>query len=218
METHAHVTERARRAALLHGIYAIVNESPHAVDIARAALSAGVSVVQYRAKGGIVAETLHALRAATRERGALLIVNDDVAAVRAFDCDGVHLGPDDAGFSNAQRVRAALPESMIGLSCGTVEEAAQQRTAGADYLGVGSVYATASKDDAGAPIGIEGLQRIASVAALPVAAIGGITIENLAEVRGSGVAMAAVISAISSARSPRAAAQALVDAWGYRKQ
>ncbi|HZZ00061.1 MAG TPA: thiamine phosphate synthase [Candidatus Baltobacteraceae bacterium] len=213
METHAHVSTRTQRVALLSGIYAIVNESPRCVEIARAALSADIGILQYRAKSGIASETLRTLRAMTRKSGALLIVNDDLEAVRAFECDGVHLGPDDSGFYDVAGVRAAIPDRVIGLSCGTVEEASPQRTEGADYLGVGSVYATPSKDDAGAPIGIEGLTKIATVTALPVAAIGGITVENVVNVRRSGVAMAAVISAISAAADPGEAAGTLVQRW-----
>jgi thiamine-phosphate pyrophosphorylase len=213
MAANAHLIARRQRAALLCGIYAIVNESPRAVEIACSALVAGVRVVQYRAKNGIVAATLRELRARTRDR-ALLIVNDDAEAVRAFDCDGVHLGPGDAGFDDVAAVRAALPECVIGLSCGTIEEAAPQRTAGADYLGVGAVYATLSKGDAGEPIGIEGLRRIAAAATLPVAAIGGISAANAGEVRRSGAAMAAVISALSQAEDPGMAAAALLRAWG----
>lgn len=216
MAAKARVSDREQRVALLHGIYAIVNESARTVEIARAAVDAGIHVVQYRAKRGIVTETLRALRAMTREHGALLIVNDDVEAVRAFDCDGVHLGPDDTGFYDVARVRDALSDRVIGLSCGTVEEADPSRTEGADYLGVGSVYATASKHDAGESIGIDGLSRIAAVTPLPVAAIGGITLENIGSVRRSGVAMAALISAISNADDPRTAASALVNAWTER--
>lgn len=216
MAAQARVIDRTQRTALLHGIYAIVNESARAVDVARAALEAGIRIVQYRAKNGITIETMHAVREMTRQAGALLIVNDDVDAVRAFDCDGVHLGPDDAGFNDVARVRAALPDRIIGLSCGTVDEAATERTEGADYLGVGSVYATSSKEDAGAPIGLDGLTRVASVTRLPVAAIGGITARNAGAIRRSGVAMAAVISAISNADDATAAAMELVRAWGDR--
>lgn len=214
MAAKTRVSDREQRAALLHGIYVIVNETGRTVEIARAAIDAGICVLQYRAKRGIVAETLQSLRDMTRDRNALLIVNDDVEAVRAFDCDGVHLGPDDAGFYDVAHVRDALPDRIIGLSCGTVEEASPARTEGADYLGVGSVYATDSKDDAGEPIGIEGLSRIASTTPLPVAAIGGITLDNVGNLRRSGVAMAALISAISAAENPRVAADALVSAWG----
>ncbi len=198
----------------LHGIYAIVNDAPGAARLAAAVLEAGVSIIQYRAKGGIVPETLRALRGLTRAHGALLIVNDDWRAALAFDCDGVHLGPDDGGFADLAPVRAAMAGRLIGLSCGTPSEAVYALTAGADYLGVGAVFATASKADAGGPIGVAGLRRVAAAAAsLPVAAIGGISIENLAAVRAAGVAMAAVISAISGAPDPGAAARALVEAW-----
>lgn len=204
---------RAQRAGSLHGIYAIVNEGRHVLAIANAALGAGVRVVQYRAKGGVIALHLRQLRQTTRAHGALLIVNDDWRAALAFDCDGVHLGPDDDGFAAVAPVRAALGERLIGLSCGTVAEAQAANAQDVDYLGVGAVYATASKADAGAPIGIGGLRAVASASRYPVAAIGGIGIEELGEVRASGVAMAAVISAISGASDPRAAARALVERW-----
>jgi thiamine-phosphate diphosphorylase len=203
---------RAGRAALLRGIYLIVNEGEgDPLALARAALDAGVTVVQYRAKRGIDAGRLRALRAETARHGALLIVNDDWRAALAFDADGVHLGPGDAGFDRVAAVRAELGDRLIGLSCGTPQEA---RAAGdADYLGTGAVYATASKDDAGAPIGIAGLLAVAGSTALPVAAIGGIGEANLAAVRDSGVAMAAVISAIAGAPDPRAAAGRLAAIW-----
>lgn len=206
-------TDETARVALLRGIYVIINESDDATSLARACLDAGVGVLQYRAKNGIDASHLEALRIMTRERGALLIVNDDWRAAAAFDCDGVHLGPDDDGFIDIEPVRAALGSRLIGLSCGTVEEARQAVRLGADYIGVGAVYATASKADAGAPIGIEGLRRVAAAATMPVAAIGGITSENLADVRETGVAMAAVISAVSAAPDPGVAARDLVRMW-----
>jgi thiamine-phosphate pyrophosphorylase len=214
MATHeaARLT-RAQRAARLHGIYAIVNEDARTLAIANAALEAGVRLLQYRAKGGIDAEHLHTLRERTRERGALLIVNDDWRAVLAFDCDGVHLGPDDDGFGAVTPVRAALGDRLIGLSCGTVDEARRADAHDADYLGVGAVYTTGSKADAGAPIGIDGLCAVAAASRYPVAAIGGIAVENIAAVRASGVAMAAVIAAIAAAREPAAAARALVERW-----
>ncbi len=211
----SHEAPRVARAALLHGIYAIVNEgAPDPLVIASAALDAGVRIVQYRAKRGIVADRLRALRILTGDAGALLIVNDDWRAARAFACDGVHLGPDDNGFLDVTPVRAALPDALIGLSCGTIDEVRAAERMDVDYYGVGAVYATASKDDAGSPIGILGLMRVASAATRPVAAIGGIGAAQLADVRASGVAMAAVISALASAPDPRAAAAELVS--GFR--
>ncbi len=206
-------TNETTRVARLHGIYAILNESDVLLAVARATLDAGVGIIQYRAKAGIDANHLRALRELTTAAGALLIVNDDWRAAAAHDCDGVHLGPDDDGFIDIAPVRAALGQRLIGLSCGTVAEAMEANRLGADYIGVGSVYATASKADAGDPIGIDGLLRIAGVATMPVAAIGGITSRNLAAIRQSGVAMAAVIAAISGAPDPGMAARELVRQW-----
>jgi thiamine-phosphate pyrophosphorylase len=203
---------RAQRAARLRGIYAIVNESERAPEIAKAALDAGVGIVQYRAKQGVVRERLAVLRALTHRYDALLIVNDDARAAGDFACDGVHLGPDDPGFADPAALRGPLGELLIGLSCGTADEARLADAAGVDYLGVGSVYATGSKADAGAPIGIEGLLRVARVTSLPVAAIGGIGVANLPQIRRSGVAMAAVISALAG-DDPYRAARELVAEW-----
>jgi thiamine-phosphate pyrophosphorylase len=198
----------------VRGIYAVVNEGGRdPVAVARAALHAGVRIVQYRAKGGVVPETAIALRRATLECGALCIMNDDADAAARYDFDGVHVGPDDRGFTDIAGLREILGARLIGVSCGTVDEAIAAEAGGADYLGVGAVYPTATKPDAGEPIGIAGLRRIADATALPVAAIGGIGLAQLPDVRATGVAMAAVVSAIAGARDPRAAAEALVFAW-----
>ena len=212
--TRAAVSARAQRASRLRGIYLIVNEEgSDTIALARAAVDAGIAIVQYRAKRGIVAQTLQELRALTHDAGALLIVNDDIDAALRFDCDGVHLGPDDADFNAVGPIRAAAGQRLVGLSCGTVAEAFTANSQDVDYLGVGSVYATASKADAGVPIGLNGLQSVAAASRFPVAAIGGIGERNVAEVARSGVAMAAVLSAMSGAGDPAAAARHLVRAW-----
>lgn len=207
------LVERRRRAELLRGIYVILNEEPRALELAQAVLDAGIRILQYRAKRGIVPERLRALRALTRERDALLILNDDWRATVEFDCDGVHLGPQDDGFESVAPVRDRLSERLIGLSCGTAAEVRGANAAGVDYLGVGSVCATSSKSDAGAPIGCDGLSALVSISAVPVAAVGGITPAALPEIRRSGAAMAAVISVVAAAADPRCAARELVDAW-----
>jgi thiamine-phosphate diphosphorylase len=206
---------RESRVALLRGIYAIVNEDESdPLHLARAVTDAGIRIVQYRAKRGIVERHLRELREIVRACGGLLIVNDDAEAALRFDCDGVHLGPGDPNFSNVAPVRAALGDRLIGLSCGTVEEARAASERDVDYLGVGSVFATTSKDDAGDSIGIEGLQRVANASRFPIAAIGGIDAFNLGAVARSGVAMAAVISAIARDPDPGFAARRLVRMWG----
>ncbi|MDQ2991374.1 MAG: thiamine phosphate synthase [Candidatus Eremiobacteraeota bacterium] len=198
----------------MRGIYAIVDEDGRdPVAIARAALAGGVRILQYRAKHGIVAATARALRRATLECGALCIMNDDAEAAMTHDFDGVHVGPDDPGFADVASLRALLGERVIGVSCGTVAEAVAAEASGADYIGVGAVYVTKSKADAGEPMGIEGLKGIAAATILPVAAIGGIGLASIPAIRATGVAMAAVISAIADARDPRAAAEALVLMW-----
>jgi len=210
---HAPSALRARRAALLRGIYVILNEGEQVVKRGTSVVNAGVRVVQYRAKGGVNAMHLGALRRLTRAHEALLILNDDWAAGLAFDCDGVHVGPHDAGFDAVATVRDAMPHGLIGLSCGTPDEVRRANSQSVDYLGIGSVYATASKSDAGPPIGIEGLRALARLSRAPVAAIGGINGERLCEIRATGVAMAAVIGAVEMARDAGNAAQDLIARW-----
>ncbi|MGA8534581.1 MAG: thiamine phosphate synthase [Candidatus Tumulicola sp.] len=189
-----------------------MNDRDDPLTIACAAIDAGVRIVQYRAKRGIVAHELRELVALARRRGVLLMLNDDANAAVQFDCDGVHLGPDDAGFADVARVRTELGDRLIGLSCGTLEETHSAQSLDVDYLGVGPVYATVSKRDAGDPIGIEGLTRIAAASRFPVAAIGGIDALNVSAIARSRVAMAAVISAIA-VPDPALGARRLVHVW-----
>ncbi|HZZ64655.1 MAG TPA: thiamine phosphate synthase [Candidatus Baltobacteraceae bacterium] len=205
---------RAHAASLLTGIYAIVNEGDtDPVVLVRAALAGGVRIVQYRAKAGIHDARAHTIRELTRRSDALFILNDAWERVAEFDADGVHVGPDDIALDQLQRIRQTIGPRLIGVSCGTPQEARIAERTGADYAGVGSIYATPSKADAGAPIGITGLRAVAGATSLPLAAIGGITLAHIGEVRATGVAMAAVISAITCAADPQAASGALVRAW-----
>ena len=203
---------RAVARALLRGPYAIVNEAPGAERIVEAALAAGIRIVQYRAKEGIDPERLRAFCERVQSQGALAIGNDDWRAAQAAGCDGVHLGPGDDGFEEPARVRALWPEAILGLSIGLPDEA-RAIDGAVDYLGVGAVFATASKPDAGDPIGLEGLQAVARATTLPICAIGGITSERLASVRASGAMMAATISALAASADPLDAARRFVAAW-----
>jgi len=203
----------AEKVDRLRGIYAIVNDGEDALALTRAYLGGGIRLLQYRAKRGVDPVRLRAMREATRARDALLIVNDDWHAAIEFECDGVHLGPGDEGFDEPRIIRAKAPALIIGLSCGTVDEARTAQPGAVDYIGVGPVYATGSKSDAGKPIGTAGLQLVAAATTLPVAAIGGITLESLDSVRATGVAMSAVISALASAVDPGATARAFVEGW-----
>jgi len=203
------------RTGTLAGIYAIIGDGTRdPVGLGAQLLEAGVRIVQYRVKTGVNEEHLRELRALTRNYGARLIVNDDWAAALRVDADGVHLGPEDVHATDLPTIRRVLRDRILGISCGTVAEAETAAAARADYIGVGPVFATASKSDAGPPLGLEGLRRISKATALPVAAIGGINQRNLGEVARTGIAMAAVISALSAARDPAQAARELIAAWG----
>ncbi len=204
---------RADARALLRGPYAIVNEAPGAERIVEAVLAAGIRIVQYRAKEGIDPERLRAFCERVQSQGALAIGNDDWRAARAAGCDGVHLGPGDDGFEEPARVRALWPEAILGLSIGLPDEARAIDVRAVDYLGVGAVFATASKPDAGDPIGLDGLRAVVDATTLPICAIGGITSERLASVRASGAMMAATISALAATADPLDAARRFVAAW-----
>lgn len=203
-------------ASGLRGLYVILDdrgEGPALERLAAAVLAAGVPAIQYRAKGGVRREVLARLRALTARAGTLLIVNDDVEAALAAGADGVHLGQEDAAGLDLARVRARLPGKLLGLSCGTPVEAQAAQAAGADYVGAGCTFATRSKADAGPPIGTAGVRRLVAATTLPVIAIGGITLANVAEVAASGAAMAAVISAVADAPDPGRAVRALSEAF-----
>lgn len=167
--------------------------------MARAALAGGARIVQLRDKTANGAQLLRfaqELRELTTRHDALLLINDRIDIALASAADGVHLGPDDLPLSVARQL---LPFQIVGASCGTIEEARNAESYGADYIGVGAVFDTQTKSDAGAAIGLENLRAIVLETTLPVAAIGGITRENIAEVVRCSAKMACVVSAISGA-------------------
>jgi thiamine-phosphate pyrophosphorylase len=180
------------------------------VEIVRAAVAGGATVVQLRDKQAATRDLIElgrALHRVTREADVPLIVNDRVDVALAIDAEGVHVGQDDLPAPLARELLG--PGRILGVSAGTVEEARQAERDGADYLGVGDVYGTPSKADAGVPIGVEGLARIARSVSIPVVGIGGIGAENAAAVIQAGAAGVAVIRAVIGAVDPEAAAHRL---------
>jgi len=197
---------------MLRGIYAIVDAAQgDPLEQVTPILGAGIKLVQYRAKAGVVPAVARTLRERVHAAGGLLIVNDAVETV-AF-ADGIHLGQEDLAAVDLAELRRSHPSAIIGISCPDAATAKAAQALGADYLGVGSVYASGSKGDAGAPIGPEGLRMVVDAVRIPVAAIGGIEAESLPEIRAAGAAMAAVIGAIARAVDRGRAAAALVAAW-----
>jgi thiamine-phosphate diphosphorylase len=200
-----------RAAAALRGVYALIDpDRCEPIAFTEALLRGGVRVVQVRAKNGIDGATLVAIVQRVRAAGGLALVNDDVTLARV--ADGVHLGQEDLAQCRLTDVRRALGERVIGLSCGTPQEARAVDPALVDYVGVGPVFATGSKHDAGLPIGINGTRAVVEAAPVPCAAIGGIGLETIGRVRETGATMAAVISAIRVAEAEDCA-RALVAAW-----
>ena len=126
------------------------------------------------------------------------VINDNVDIALKVDADGVHVGQSDM---EAGKVREKLgPDKIIGVSCKNVEQALLAKKHGADYLGVGAVFPTGSKDDAD-DVSYETLKAICGAVSIPVVAIGGITQENVAKLAGSGICGVAVISAIYAAKN-----------------
>jgi len=168
--------------------------------IARAAVEGGARVIQYREKGASSREMLQTaleLRELTAASGAIFIVNDRIDIAQAAYADGVHLGQDDMPYSVA---RGILGDGyIIGISATDYREAVEAAREGADYIGLGPIYPTPSKDDAAPAIGIEGLSAVVQAVDVPVVAIGGLTTDNIEEVIRAGADAAAVISAIAAA-------------------
>ena len=180
------------------------------VEIVAAAIRGGADAVQLRGKEAPAREQLalgRELRALTREAGILFIVNDRADLAVALDADGVHVGQDDLPPDIARRIVGA--ERIVGVSAGTLDEALAARDAGADYLGVGPIYATATKPDAGAATGTGLIAAIKGRVDLPVVGIGGINRENAAAVLAAGADGVAVVSAVVAADDPAAAAREL---------
>jgi len=196
----------------LSGLYVITEPALRdPIATAQAVLQAGVRLLQLRDKTATTRELTRVgqeLRMLTRQYGARLIVNDRLDVALAIEADGVHLGQDDLPVSLARRI--AGKHLLIGVSAETVDEARQAEADGADYLGVGPMFATHTKPDAGAPVGPERLRAIKHAVRIPVFGIGGITLQNAPAVLAAGADGICTIAAIVGAPDPEAAARAFL--------
>lgn len=175
-------------------------------DVARALLDAGVRLIQYREKrlpAGLMLEECRALRRMTREAGACFIVNDHVDIALLVGADGVHVGQDDLPVPEVRRLVG--PEMIIGLSTHSPAQAEAAVACGADYIGVGPIFATQTKEDVVAPVGFAYLDWVAAHIRLPFVAIGGIKEWNAAEVTAHGADCCALVSALVGAEDIAAA-------------
>ncbi len=179
-------------------------------SVALAAVRGGATMVQLRYKTGAseVMQSAREVIEVLRPTGVPVIINDRVDLARALGAQGVHLGQDDTPPAEA---RAVLGEdAIVGLSITDPDQLQDVDPTVVDYLGAGPIFPTGSKPDAAPAIGLEALSRIASSVRLPVAAIGGITEANAANVIRAGADGLAVISAICAADNPEEAARTLV--------
>ena len=179
-------------------------------EIVAAAVRGGVTMVQLREKRAatraFIEEAL-ALKALLQPLGVRLLINDRLDIALAIEADGVHVGQDDMPVATARRMLG--PKAIIGLSITTIAQISNDDVGLADYLGVGPIFAQATKPDASPPIGLAGLAKIRGATNKPIMAIGGISAANAADVRRAGADGLAVVSAIMAAADPATAAAAL---------
>jgi thiamine-phosphate pyrophosphorylase len=190
-------------------------------ELARQVVAGGATLLQLRDKLGSTRQMVdeaRAIKAAIAGTGVPLLINDRVDVALAAKADGVHVGQDDMTVEDARGLLG--PRAIIGLSIKTLAEAEGAPIAALDYVAIGGVFATTSKDNTKAPIGVEGLVERAAVfrrraPKLPVGAIAGIDATNAVQVMAAGIDGIAIISALSMAPDPAAAARtlrAIVDA------
>jgi thiamine-phosphate pyrophosphorylase len=179
-------------------------------ELAEAAIAGGADAIQYRQKTGTTREMIRealAVRDVCRRKGVPFLVNDRLDVALAVDADGLHLGRDDLAILVARRILG--PHRILGGSAGSVEEARAGFREGADYLGCGPVYGTATKADAGRAAGAELIRAVRAAVDLPLLAIGGIAAAHLPALVAAGADGVAVVSAVCAAPDPQAATRAL---------
>jgi thiamine-phosphate pyrophosphorylase len=205
-------------------LYALVDPAVaggRALTDLAALIGASATLVQLRDKHSgtrAMVEQARTLRAVLEPVGVPLLINDRIDVALAAEADGVHIGQDDMSPADARLLLGRT--AIIGLSLSTVQHAREAPLDLIDYVGIGAVYPTGSKDDASTPIGVAGLREIVQVVrarnpAFPICGISGINSSNAAEVIGAGADGVAVISALSRAVDPTQAARdlrAVVDA------
>lgn len=160
------------------------------------ALKGGATFIQLREKEldkeSFLKEAIE-IKKLCKKYNVPFVINDEVDIALQVDADGVHVGQSDMEAGNVREILG--PDKIIGVSAQTVEQALLAEKRGADYLGVGAVFKTGSKDDAD-DVSHETLKAICEAVSIPVIAIGGITVDNVAELKGTGICGIAVISAI----------------------
>jgi thiamine-phosphate pyrophosphorylase len=178
--------EKSSSTTLPGGIYGITAEKfsrgRSNLEVVRAMVEGGVNIIQYREKRPHksyrqMLDECRRIRAITRDHGVMFIVNDHVDIAMLVDADGVHVGQDDLPVAAVRQLVG--PEKIIGLSTHSPDQARAALAAGADYIGVGPIYSTRTKDDVCDPVGLEYLEYAVENIPLPFVAIGGIKQHNI---------------------------------------
>lgn len=191
-------------------LYLLTHPVNDLLERVRQSIEGGATLIQYRDKVHGDREFLdigRRVRDIAWSAGIPFIVNDRIDLALALDADGVHLGQGD---TEAGRARAMIgPERILGISAGNVKEALRAVAAKADYLGVGDIFGTSTKQKETGPIGVEELHAVVKAVSVPVVAIGGVTIENAPLAIQAGASGISVISAVLFAADSRKAAEDL---------
>lgn len=206
-------------------LYALIDPAHCAgrnpAELATMLARGGASLIQLRDKSGETRKMValaRAVKAALAGSNVPLLINDRADVAGAAGADGVHLGQSDMEAGDARHILG--PEAIVGITVRTEGEARAADLDAADYVGLGGVFATSSKQNETPPIGIDGLKHLAGLirerrAGMPLVAIAGIDASNAASVIGAGADGVAVISSLSAAKDPEAAAKelrAIIDA------
>ncbi|KOR83928.1 thiamine phosphate synthase [Peribacillus frigoritolerans] len=194
-------------------LYLVTEESIAIEELTRIiaeSVSGGVSIVQLREKNNSSLsfyKKASALKQLLNGLSIPLVINDRVDIALAVGADGIHIGQDDLPLPVVKKM---VPEDMIvGVSVSTLEEALEAERNGADYIGVGSVFPTKTKQDA-TLMALEDLGEICRGVSIPAVAIGGITADNMSALSNSGLSGTAVVSAIMNADNPKTASESLL--------
>jgi len=183
-------------------------------DQVNQAAAGGAGLIQYRDKHCTDLEFFEVAQQLVRDlRGysATLILNDRIKVAREIESVGVHVGQSDGALDWVRHQIGS--DRLLGISIESPAQMALLPENQVDYIGAGPVKLTLTKPDHAPPIGLEGLQEIVKRASVPVYAIGGLTLEDVVQVRESGAAGLAVVSAITRSNNPRQATQALIQEW-----
>ena len=189
-----------------------LSEGRSELEIVREAAAGGIRLVQYRDKladARTYQEKAQALSVLCRKLGVWLLLNDHVDIAARVDCDGVHLGQGD--LPTAEALAILGPGKIVGRSTHTVDQAILACAEGAGYINIGPVYPTRTKNTPVVPVGLEMVREVAAVSTVPVTTMGGISMDNAAQVVRAGADRVAVVTAITRAPDIRSAAKSLVD-------